>query len=53
MLGRTVLEVRLGPVRALTPFIVALGVGFDVILGVDFLYEHGKSINLAQHCLVF
>ena len=27
--------------------------GFDAILGVDFLYEHGGSVNLAQHCLVF
>ena len=46
-------EVRLGPVRALTPLVVALGVGFDAILGVDFLHEHGISVNLAQHCLVF
>ena len=53
ILGRVVLEVQLGPVRALTPFAVALGVGFDVILGVEFLYEHGISVNLAQHCLVF
>ena len=34
-------------------FVVALGVGFDAILGVDFLYEHGIFVNLAQHCLVF
>ena len=53
ILGHVVLEVRLGPVRTLTPFVVALGVGFDAILGVDFLYEHGISVNLAQHCLVF
>ena len=52
ILGRVVLEVRLGPVRALTPFVVALGVGFDAILGVDFLYDHGISVSLAQHCLV-
>ena len=44
---------RLEPVRALTPFAVALGVGFDAILEVDFLYEHGISVSLAQHCLVF
>ena len=53
ILGRVVLEVHLGPVRALTPFVVALGMGFDAILGVDFLYEHGISVNLAEHCLVF
>ena len=44
---------HLGPVRALTRFVVALGVGFDAILGVDFLCEHGIAVNLAQHCLVF
>ena len=53
MLGRVVLKVHLGPVRAVKPFLVALGVGFDAILGVDFLCEHGISVNLAQHCLVF
>ena len=53
ILGRVVLEMQLGLVRALTPFVVALGVGFDAILGVDFLYEHRISFNLAQHCLVF
>ena len=53
ILGRVVLRVHLCPVRALTPFVVALGVGFSVILGVDFLYEHNISVNLAQHCLVF
>ena len=53
VLGRAGLEVRLGPVRALAPFVVGLHVGFDAILGVDFLYEHGISVNLAQHCLVF
>ena len=53
VLERAVSEVHLGPVRALTPFVVALGVGFDAILGVNFLYEHGSSVNLAQHCLVF
>ena len=53
ILSHVVLEVQLGPVRALTSFVVALGVGFDAILGVDFLYEHGISVNLAQHCLVF
>ena len=53
ILGRVVLKVQLGLVRALTAFPVALGVGFDAILGVDFLYEHGISVNLAQHCLVF
>ena len=52
ILGRVLLKVQLRPVRALTPFLVALGVGFDAILGVDFLYEHGISVNLAQHCLV-
>ena len=52
ILGRAILEVHLGPVRALNPFLVALGVGFDAILRVDFLYEHGISVNLAQHCLV-
>ena len=53
ILGRVALRVQLGPVRALTPFLVALSVGFDAILGVDFLYEHGISVNLAHHCLVF
>ena len=53
ILSRLVLEVQLGPVRALTSFVVALGVGFDAILGVDLLYQHGVSVNLAQHCLVF
>ena len=53
MLRRVVLKVPLGPVRALTPFLVAFAVGFDAILSVDFLYEHGISVNLAQHCLVF
>ena len=48
ILGRAVLEVQLGPVRA---HVVPLGVGFDAILGVDFLYEHGTSANLVQHCL--
>ena len=52
-LGRAGLEVHLGPARALTSFVVALGVRFDAILGVDFLHEHGISVNLAQHCLVF
>ena len=53
ILGRVVLGVQLGSVRALTSFAVASGVGFDAILGVDFLYEHGISVNLAQHWLVF
>ena len=44
---------RVVQVRALTFFAVVLGVGFDAILGVDFLYEHGISVNLEQHCLVF
>ena len=52
ILSHVVLEVQLGPVRALRSFLVALGVGFDAILGVDFLYEHGISVNLARHCLV-
>ena len=52
ILGRVVLRVQVGPVRALAPFLVVLAVGFDAILGVDFLYEHGISVNLAQHCLV-
>ena len=51
--GRAVLEVQLGPLRALMLFVVALGVGLDAILGIDFLYEHGISVSLAQHCLVF
>ena len=41
-----------GPVGALTPFAIALRVGFDAIMGVDFLYEHGIYVNLALHCLV-
>ena len=49
----TVLEVHLWPVRLLTPFVVALGVGFDAILGVEFLYEQGIAANVAPHCLVF
>ena len=53
ILGRVVLKVQLGPVQVLTTFLAALGVGFDAILGVDFLYEHGISVNSAQHCLVF
>ena len=53
ILGRMVLKMHFCPVRALTPFLVALGVGFDAILGVDFLYAHNISVNLAQHCLVF
>ena len=53
ILGRVVLKIQLGPVQALTPFLVALGVGFDAILGADFLYVHGISVNWAQHCLVF
>ena len=36
-LGLAVLEVHIGPVRALAPFTVALGAGFHAILGVDFL----------------
>ena len=52
ILGRVVLKLQLGPVRALTPFLVALGVGCDAILGVVFLYEHGISVNSAQPCLV-
>ena len=52
-LGRAVLEVHLGLLRALTPFVVALDVGFDAILGFNILYEHGISVNLVQHCLVF
>ena len=32
ILGRVVLNMQLGPVRALAPFLVALGVGFDAIL---------------------
>ena len=53
ILGRVFLRVQLGPVRAHMPLLVALGVGFDAILGVDFLYEHGISVNLAQHYHVF
>ena len=53
ILGLAGLEVQPGPVRALTLFVVALAVGFDAILGVDFLYERGISVNLAQHCLIF
>ena len=53
ILGRAILEVQLGPVRALPSFAVELCVGFDAILGVDFLDEHGTSVNLGQHCLVF
>ena len=34
------------------PFVGALGVGFGAIPGVDFLYEHDISVNMAQHCLV-
>ena len=52
VLGRAVSEVHVGPVLALTPFVVALGVGFDATLGVDFLYEHGTFVNLAHSCLV-
>ena len=48
ILGRVVLGVHVGSVRALTSFAVALGVGFDAILGVDFLYEHGISVDLAH-----
>ena len=43
----------MGPVPPLTPFVVALGVGFGATLGVDFLYEHGTFVNLAQSCLVY
>lgn len=53
VLDLAVSEVRLAPVRALTPFVVALGVGADATLGVVFLYEHGISVNLAHHYLVF
>ena len=53
VLGRAVMKVQVDPVRALMLFLVALGVGLDAILVVDFLYEHGISVNLAQHCLVF
>lgn len=35
------------------PFVVVLGVSFDVLLGVDFLYEHDIAISLAQHALLF
>ena len=37
VLGRSVLEVQLGPVRALETFAVALGLAFDAILGVGVL----------------
>ena len=53
ILGCAVLEVHLGQVRALTPFVVALGVGFDATLGADFFYGHGISVTLSQHWLVF
>ena len=36
ILGSVVRKVQLDPVWSLTPFLVALGVGFDAILGVDF-----------------
>ncbi|KAL8447032.1 hypothetical protein Emed_004662 [Eimeria media] len=53
ILGRISLEVRLGPLKAQAPFVVALGLSFPALLGVDFLYEHDITVSLAQHALLF
>ena len=45
ILGRAVLEVHLEPVRALTPFVVALGVGFDAVLGVTSYMSMESSLT--------
>ncbi|KAL8441521.1 hypothetical protein Emed_007557 [Eimeria media] len=52
ILGRISLEVRLGPIKAQAPFVVALGLSFPALLGVDFLYEHDITVSLAQHALL-
>lgn len=50
--GRVALPVRLGPADATAPFVVVLGVSFDVLLDVDFLYEHDITISVAQYALL-
>lgn len=51
-LGRVVLEVRLGPLQAETPFVVVEKSPHDVILGMDFIEEHGIGVYLAGRRLV-
>ncbi|KAL8425993.1 hypothetical protein ACSSS7_008265 [Eimeria intestinalis] len=53
ILGRVALEVRLGPLKTMAPFVVVVGPSLPALLGVDFLYAHEISVNLAQHTLIF
>ncbi|KAL8441464.1 hypothetical protein Emag_007145 [Eimeria magna] len=53
VLGRVVLEFRLGPLKTTAPFFVVPGVAFAALLGVDFLYEHELAVSQARHALIF
>ena len=52
VVGRAVLEVRLGPLREKVSFLVVLGIICDVILGVDFLCEHDIAVQPLRHHLI-
>ncbi|KAL8427538.1 hypothetical protein ACSSS7_007675 [Eimeria intestinalis] len=50
--GLVALEVRLGLLKATSPFFVVPGVLWPALLGVDFLYEREIGVSLAQHALI-
>lgn len=43
----------MGLISTLIPFIFALGVGLDAILGVDFLNEHEVCVTRWRRCFLF
>lgn len=50
--GGSALPVRLGPTHTLWSFYVVRGVGFDAIMGIDFLYAYHGAVNLSRSHLV-
>lgn len=52
LLGRVVVDLRMGPLRKRVPILVVLGVAFDVILGVDFLCDHDIAIQFLRLHLI-
>lgn len=52
VLGRVVVQLRMGPLTERVPLLVVLGVAFDAILGVDFLCEYDIAIQPLRHHLI-
>ncbi|KAL8271275.1 hypothetical protein Esti_004790 [Eimeria stiedai] len=52
ILGPVALKVHRGPLKAMIPFAVVVGVNFAALLGMDFLYTHDIYVSLAQHALL-